>query len=91
MSVEFISFTQEESGHVTMKWLVEKTNVDPHSLLDVALGAKILSSPAGDNSLQTEVDSSMEPKGDAGSHAVSISISIPCHIIDGSHRTGLTC
>jgi hypothetical protein len=89
--LSFRTLTREESGRVTKKRLVEKTNVDPRSLLDIALGAKILSSLASDDSLQTEVDGSVEPKGDAGSRAVSMSILFPCHVIDGSHPTGLTC
>lgn len=104
MSVEYLSFTQEEDGRVTKKRLVQKTAVDPRSALDAtrdanvllnaAQDANVLSSPASTDFPEVMVDGSTEPMGDATSSAVSVSIffflSIPCHVTDGSHSAGET-
>ena len=84
MSVEYLSFTQEEDGRVTKKRLVQKTAVDPRSALDAtrdanvllnaAQDANVLSSPASTDFPEVMVDGSTEPMGDATSSAVSVSI-----------------
>ena len=73
MTVEFVSFTKEENGHVTKKRVIQKTKIDSQSILDAALDFKALSSPTTADFPQAEVDGAEEPKGDVPSRAVSVS------------------
>lgn len=87
MTVEFVSFTKEESGRVTKKRIVQKSNIDLRSILDAAHDLKTLSSPTGADLPQAEVDNSSEPMQEVSSSAVSVSTFSPCHVTDLTLRS----
>ena len=87
-SVNFVSATQEDDGRVTKKRTIEKTKHDPQSLLDFMafdIDSVLLSADAA--TPQTNADVPVEPKEDAASRGVSVSVFLLCHVTVGLHDT----
>lgn len=87
-SVNFVSATQEDDGRVTKKRTIEKTKLDPQPLLDFMafdIDSALLSADVA--APQTSADVPVEPKKDAASRGVSVSMFFLCHVTIGSHGT----
>ena len=80
MTVEYVSFTKEENGHVTKKRVIQKTKIASQSILNAAIDFKTLSSPTAADFPQAEFDGTEELKGDVPSRAVSVSSFFLCHV-----------